>query len=291
MNAMGFTNPVMAMRELQRQVPRGFGPPLQRVPPAPVPSESRSALAADAAANARTGTSKLRLLDAAERGEFVPVAALLRNIVPDTVHHQVDRYKSRVYGGCFVGPEGERFVTSCQDKRIRVYDTGKSECRRAWKLTHCISAKGVRWTITDFDVSPDGRWLAYSTISTYVCVVDLADPKSEQMVLDFAEGTLRSFGIWSIKWGHDGREIIAGTSGGERLGRGCIIAYDVQSKCVVDVVPAHEQDVNSVCFMRTGERNILLSGADDALGSLRARFAAGTTLCVCGFWVCIARVF
>ncbi|CDF40172.1 WD40-repeat containing protein [Chondrus crispus] len=239
--------------------------------PLPVPSEARVDLAteinrATELPSARASVSRLRALDALARGEECSFAALAHGIIPDVAQRFVDRYGERVYGGRFVGEDGKRFVTSCQDPSIRVYETNGCEKRAAWKLTHEIKGLGVHWTITDFDISPDGRWLAYVSLNRLVHVVDLENVREAQTVFDLSVGAGFSVNIWSIKWSHDGSEIVAGTGGNGRSCYGNVIIFDVQLGKIVQVLSAHTDDVNSVCFMRTGERNLILSASDDALG-------------------------
>lgn len=172
-----------------------------------------------------------------------------------------------VYGGKFVGEDGDRFVTSCQDKHLRVYKTNLSECEAAWQKTHDIRAEGVRWTITDFDVSPNGRWLVYSTLNRWVHLVDLEQESRPQIDLDFSTTNHGRLDIWSLKFSCNGQEIIAGTSEGRMRCHGRIIVYDIQIRRVVEVIEAHEDDVNSVCYMQKTASDLILSGADDALGT------------------------
>lgn len=247
-----------------------------RLPQSPAPPSAREcksfaalerAVIDETTCKADRKASTFRLVEKVERGESVPYAALAHRFIPDTKHHAVDVYKSRVYGGRFVGAEGNRFVTTCQDENIRVYDTGLSEKRQGWKLTHNIPCEHVIWTVTDFDVSPDGRWLAYSTINQYVHVVDMANPDNPQRIINFCrEYSERAFGIMSVVWSHDGSELIIGTSSSRRRRDGHVIAYDTIAQRIVDKVRAHDEDVNSVCFLKDTERNLLLTGSDDALG-------------------------
>lgn len=176
----------------------------------------------------------------------------------------VDYYENSVYGAQFVC-DGSQFVTSSQDRKLRVYSTAMSDDVSVWRKTHEIHAIAVRWTITDFDVSPDGRWLAYSSISNIVHLIDLKDKGRPQIALDFA---IRKRGrydtcIWSLRWSYDGTELIAGVMDCDA--RGSVIVYDVQLERIVEVIAAHEEDVNSVCFLQTGDCNLILSASDDAL--------------------------
>lgn len=49
---------------------------------------------------------------------------------------------------------------------MRVYDVANK-----WKLVKEVEARGLRWTITDTALSPDGRFLLYSTIDDIVRMV------------------------------------------------------------------------------------------------------------------------
>jgi WD40 repeat protein len=122
-----------------------------------------------------------------------------------------------------------------------------------------------QWTITDASLSPDNRFLAYSSIRSIVCLAgtDPADD-SEPNLLDFSHlgtGTPRGFhtyfGIWSIRFSGDGREIVAGT------GDNSVYVYDIERRQSVLRIPGHEDDVNAVCFGDSQSPHILYSGSDD----------------------------
>lgn len=239
-------------------------------PPSPVPSAALDhlRLSIENAIHlrpARTTVSVYRALDAASKGQNVNPAVLMHSVVPSTHHHVITDIKHDVYGARFVGLHGDRFVTSSRDKALRVFQTSSSHHPTAWRKTHSIRAHAVRWTITDFDVSPDGRWLAYASINSLVHLVDLDNPYDLQHVLDFSAGHYAGVNIWSLKWGHDGRELIVGTGANTIQANGLIIAYDVETRRVLESIPAHDADVNSVAFLQTGDCNMLLSAADDAI--------------------------
>lgn len=67
-----------------------------------------------------------------------------------------------------------------------------------------------------------------------------------------------SFGIWSIRFSGDGRELVAGTTGGS------IVVYDIESRRTLHRILGHEEDVNAVCFADKSSPHILYSGSDDA---------------------------
>lgn len=197
-------------------------------------------------------------------GGNVTHAMVMNNMIP-RIPHLVAESRCRVYGARFVGENGSTFVSSSQDRKLCVYDTGNSPKRKDWKKTHTINAYDVQWTITDFDVSPDGNFLAYASITKLVHVVDLRDTSAPQAVLDFSFSNDIHVVIWSLKWSPDSSKIIVGT-GASHFHCYYIIVYDIFSQSVVKAIPAHEDDVNSVCFLQNDDPNILLSASDDAFG-------------------------
>lgn len=48
--------------------------------------------------------------------------------------------------------------------------------------------------------------------------------------------------IWSLRFSADGREIVAGATSGS------IHVYDLDTRRTILSIPAHEEDVNAVCF-------------------------------------------
>lgn len=108
-----------------------------------------------------------------------------------------------------------------------------------------------RWTITDANLSPDNNWMAYSSITPIVhlvktrgenAVLGLGLEDHEQEVLDFSGHPYMgsNFGIWSLRFSGDGKELIAGGSHGtshKSIGDHCHDAGMIyqMSKIFVDV--------------------------------------------------------
>lgn len=147
-----------------------------------------------------------------------------------------------------------------------MYDTSNPY---QWKHYKVVSHPWGQWTLTDASLSPDNRWLAYSSIQSMVCIAptdpnDTGDPYS----LDLDDGAGRrggwgwgnqgGFGIWSVRFSGDGRELIAGTSSHS------IVVYDIESRRVLHHVEGHQDDVNAVCFADKSSPHIIYSGSDDA---------------------------
>lgn len=65
------------------------------------------------------------------------------------------------------------------------------------------------------------------------------------------------FGIWSLRFSGNGREIVAGTSDHT------VVVYDLETQQSVLKLANHEDDVNAVCFGDVSSPHILYSGSDD----------------------------
>eukprot|EP01090_Pellita_catalonica_P016831 TRINITY_DN4948_c0_g1_i2.p2 TRINITY_DN4948_c0_g1~~TRINITY_DN4948_c0_g1_i2.p2 ORF type:complete len:267 (+),score=38.58 TRINITY_DN4948_c0_g1_i2:1011-1811(+) len=75
----------------------------------------------------------------------------------------LDSHENQLFCGQF-SSDGRTFMSACQDRTIRLYDTV------TWETTKEISAKDVGWSIIDTDYSPDQRFLIYSSWSDYISV-------------------------------------------------------------------------------------------------------------------------
>ncbi|KAF9610337.1 hypothetical protein IFM89_022007, partial [Coptis chinensis] len=150
-----------------------------------------------------------------------------------------------------------------QGSHIKIYNVEKD-----WKVQKDILAKSLRWTVTDTSLSPDQRYLVYASMSPFVHIVDIGSATKESHAnvteihdgLDFsADGDGEySFGIFSVKFSTDGRELVAGSSDDS------IYVYDLVSNKLTLRIAAHSSDVNTVCFAdETG--HLIYSGSDDNL--------------------------
>lgn len=139
-----------------------------------------------------------------------------------------------------------------------------------WKYYKTVVYPYGQWTITDASLSPDNKYLAYSSISSVVCLAstDPSETGEQPWLLDFAHlgGSRRhigrryhSFGVWSVRFSGDGRELVAGT------GDNSVYVYDIESRQSILRIPGHTNDVNAVCFGDHSSPHILYSGSDDHL--------------------------
>lgn len=174
----------------------------------------------------------------------------------------VERMDTRAYVSQF-SADGCLFVAGFQGSHIRVYDVDND-----WKVRKDILARSLRWTITDTSLSPDQRFLVYASMSPIIHIVDVGSATRESLAnvteihdgLDFSSHSdgVYSFGIFSVKFSTDGRELVAGSSDAS------IYVYDLEANKLTSRFPAHSSDVNTVTFAdETG--NLVYSGSDDNL--------------------------
>ena len=186
-----------------------------------------------------------------------------------TVADKIIHYDSRAYSGQF-SHDGNFFFSCTQNFKVRMYDTSNPY---EWKYYKTVDHPYGQWTITDATLSPDNRWLAYSSIRHMVCLA-ATDPSdsSDPIPLDFTNfapslGTSATsttshwsrpgFGIWSLRFSGDGREMVAGTSDHT------VVVYDLETRRSVLKLATHENHVNAVCFADALSPHILYSGSDD----------------------------
>ncbi|OAL40040.1 hypothetical protein AYO20_00458 [Fonsecaea nubica] len=181
---------------------------------------------------------------------------------------KIIHYDSRAYSGQF-SDDGNFFFSCTQNFKVRMYDTSNPY---EWKYYKTVDYPFGQWTITDATLSPDNKWLAYSSIRHTVCLAP-TDPTdhSDHTLLDFtnfAPGSgmgrptygymgRHGFGIWSLRFSGDGREIVAGTSDHS------VVVYDLERGQSTVRLSNHEDDVNAVCFGDKSSPHILYSGSDD----------------------------
>ncbi|CAL1397071.1 unnamed protein product [Linum trigynum] len=186
---------------------------------------------------------------------------VLSRYLPVSTPVEVDNTRSRAYVSQF-SADGSLFVAAFQGSHIRIYNVEKG-----WQVHKNILAKSLRWTITDTCLSPDQRYLVYASLSPVVHIVDVGSSTTESLAnvteihdgLDFSsyEDT-DEFGIFSIKFSTDGKELVAATSDAS------IYVYDLQANTRTLHIPAHQADVNTVCFADESG-HVIYSGSDDHL--------------------------
>ncbi|KAI8627826.1 WD40-repeat-containing domain protein [Xylariaceae sp. FL1651] len=185
---------------------------------------------------------------------------MAQSMIPRTDADMIINYDDNVYSGQF-SADGNFFYSCVKDFKVRMYDTSNPY---NWRHYKTVSFPFGSWTLTDASLSPDNKWLAYTSIQSNVCLAP-TDPNDtgDPYTLSLSEhgsrrGTWRgTFGIWSIRFSGDGRELVAGTNANS------IIVYDIETRRVLHHIEGHDDDVNAVCFADKSSPHILYSGSDD----------------------------
>ncbi|ORY60549.1 WD40-repeat-containing domain protein [Pseudomassariella vexata] len=182
---------------------------------------------------------------------------MAQSMIPTTECESIINYDDPVYSGQF-SDDGNFFYAVVKDLKVRMYDTSNPY---KWRHYKTVNYPGGSWTLTDASLSPDNKWLAYTTHQKDVCLAP-TDPNDtgDPYLLDLGDSSSRyenRFSIFSIRFSGDGRELVAGT------GKNAIIVYDIESRRVLHSIKGHFDDVNAVCFADKSSPHILYSGSDD----------------------------
>ncbi|KAK3138798.1 hypothetical protein QOZ80_5AG0373540 [Eleusine coracana subsp. coracana] len=212
-------------------------------------------------------TTKLlsgREIDCSGKGMFSSGdrAFVVGRCIPKYGPELLDRMDSHAYVSQF-SADGTLFVSGFQGSYIRIYDVD-----RGWIVHKDIHARSLRWTISDVSLSPDQRYLVYSSLAPIIHIVNVGSSARESYAnvtdihdeLDFSqhEDVQYSFGIFSVKFSSDGRELVAGSNDDS------LYVYDLHANKLSLRLPAHTSDVNTVAFAdETG--HLIYSGSDDNL--------------------------
>ena len=185
-------------------------------------------------------------------------------MIPSQKAEVVIHYDDPVCCGQF-SDDGNFFYACVKDFKVRMYDTSSPY---NWKHYKTVTYPFGQWTMTDAALSPDNKWLAFSSLQSHVGIAatdpnDTGDPYS----LDLADGLTTSnnahnyilggFPIFSVRFSGDGRHLVAGT------GTNSIVVYDIERRKTLHHVRGHADDVNAVCFADRSSPHILYSGSDD----------------------------
>lgn len=140
-----------------------------------------------------------------------------------------------------------------------MYDTSNPY---RWRYYKTATYPFGSWTLTDAHLSPDNRWLAFTSLQSSVCFAptdphDRGDPYALNMAAGGDPFGHRGFAIFSVRFSGDGRTLACGT------GAHSIVVYDIERRAVLHTVAGHRDDVNAVCFADRASPHLLYSGSDD----------------------------
>ncbi|OTB02870.1 hypothetical protein M426DRAFT_61461 [Hypoxylon sp. CI-4A] len=183
---------------------------------------------------------------------------MAQSMIPSSDAEMIINYNDNVYSGQF-SDDGNFFFACVKDMKVRMYDTSNPY---NWRHYKTVPFTFGSWTLTDASLSPDNKWLAYTSIQSNVCLAptdpnDTGDPYTLNLSTNGGMGWRGGFGIFSIRFSGDGRELVAGTNANS------IVVFDIESRRVLHTIEGHDDDVNAVCFADKSSPHILYSGSDD----------------------------
>eukprot|EP01026_Neomeris_dumetosa_P041188 TRINITY_DN34071_c0_g1_i5.p1 TRINITY_DN34071_c0_g1~~TRINITY_DN34071_c0_g1_i5.p1 ORF type:complete len:586 (+),score=64.29 TRINITY_DN34071_c0_g1_i5:32-1759(+) len=190
------------------------------------------------------------------------------NCPPFQPYSFVDKQPDRAYIGQF-SKDGSLFWVAYQDSRIRLYDV-----ERDFRLRKEVYPRGVHWAITDTSVSPDERFLAYSTMYSVIHMVNIGSSldsvHSLANVNEIHHGLnvgwlvdMRDeiesyrFGVFSLDWASGNAEIAVGTNDNT------FAIFDIERSRTVHFIQGHRDDLNAVVYLDESN-NVLVTGSDDS---------------------------
>lgn len=186
---------------------------------------------------------------------------MAQQMIPSTTPEMIIHYDDPVCCGQFSN-DGNFFYSCVKDYRVRLYDTSSPY---NWRHYKTVTYPFGQWTLTDAALSPDNKWLAFTSLQSSVCFAptdpnDTGDPYSLELGSPSHQTGWRfrgGFSIFSVRFSGDGRNLVAGT------GAESIVVYDIERRQPVHHVRGHDDDVNAVCFADKMSPHILYSGSDD----------------------------
>ena len=189
---------------------------------------------------------------------FLPTAPFTHSLV----------FPAHVFCGRF-SPTGETYCCASQDGFIHLFT---ADPLRRFKSIEC---RDVEWAIIDVDFSHNQRFVVYSGWSNSLQLVNVppvrANGEAEDTyelheALDLKPGFGRSC-MFSVRFNPTDTELLAG------LNRGVLIVYDIERRVNVLKASAHQDDINTVCYLDAGDGwgggggagNVMVTGSDDHL--------------------------
>ncbi|XP_071959239.1 DDB1- and CUL4-associated factor 11-like [Antedon mediterranea] len=162
-------------------------------------------------------------------------------------------YNSKVFCGSY-SKDGTVFMSACQDKFIRLYDTTNGK----FKQIREIPARDIGWSIIDTAYSPDGCYLIYSSWSDKIHLCNIYGDYETHTALELNAEEYSHFCVFTINFSNDNREVLAGANDG------CIYVYDREKAERILKIDAHADDLSTVVFADSSS-HIIYSGADDGM--------------------------
>ena len=205
-----------------------------------------------------TKSHVLRELDARQYCTTAPYPSksIMPHILPKNFS-VIDRYSKGLFCGEF-SKDGKYFYCACQSGEIAVYRVG----HRSLENINTYMCRNIQWSIIDTKLSPDNKFIAYSSWSGNVHLFPFLNNDQYELNLGLSDTVLNfhsSYCAFALSFSHNGKELIAGTNDGK------VIVFDLEAGTkAVSIDSAHIADVNSISFSNQ-TNHIIYSAADDGI--------------------------
>ena len=190
---------------------------------------------------------------------------------------------------CNFSLDGQKFLISTQrGMMIYSYKDSNEEMSMEMNLEADINGYDISWTITDADLSDNKRFLIHSTLNPLLHCFDLVQMKYTTHFNLAPEINPSHFfydrcPVFSIKISGDNNELIAGC-GKTQSGNNMKI-FNIEKNKVTHNIKAHDQDINSICYLDRNSSAILLSASDDCYGKVWDLRALGMNQTCAGYLI------
>jgi DDB1- and CUL4-associated factor 11 len=178
-------------------------------------------------------------------------APVMERYLPNTT---VATFESEARNFCgLYSASGDILVLAAQDGRIQLF------CSRSLSHIKSINARDIGWAVVDVTMSPDDRFVAYSSWSDSFHVTNVFGEFElhESYPLTSTHSTHNC--MFSIKFSpHTSNEILGGGN------HGYMVLYDLERRTKLSHFRAHDDDINAVSYLdETG--TIFATGSDDTV--------------------------
>jgi DDB1- and CUL4-associated factor 11 len=148
-----------------------------------------------------------RELESDRNGRIKTNRLISQALIPSSAADTIIHYDQRCYSGQF-SDDGNFFFSCCQDFLVRMYDTSNPY---DWKHYKSVEFMFPQWTITDATLSPDNKFLAYTSICEKVCLAatDPADTRDPQVLNFSTMGATAGRRARARGWGRFGVRLLA----------------------------------------------------------------------------------
>jgi hypothetical protein len=111
-------------------------------------------------------TQLLKRREYGRKGEFMKTCGV--HMIPNTHCAGSTNFYDRVYNGRF-SPDGNFYYCGSQSD-VQIFDTTDPY---EWRFLKSEDGLGIRWTVTDMDITPCQRYVLYSTIDSHISLINV----------------------------------------------------------------------------------------------------------------------